>query len=106
MQTNQTTVFFRNFAIDALYNCVHRLYLTFIFSQHVIFLWSTNINSSGYYIVSDIIYRFLSNFDVTLMLSMSVFSKILLTNIFSTKSPVCASVCAPSVHMYLSFKLN
>lgn len=53
------------------------IYSTLIFSQHVIFLWSTHINSSGCYIVIDIIYQFLSNIDVTLMLSMSVFSKIL-----------------------------
>lgn len=56
---------------------VFNIYSTLIFSQHVIFQWSTNINSSGYYIVIDITYQFLSNIDVTLMLSMSVFSKIL-----------------------------
>lgn len=56
---------------------VFNIYSTLIFSQHVIFLWSTNVNSSGYYIVIDITYQFLSNIDVTLMLSMSVFSKIL-----------------------------
>lgn len=56
---------------------VFNIYSTLIFSQHVVFLWSTNINSSGYYIVTDITYQFLSNIDVTLMLSMSVFSKIL-----------------------------
>lgn len=92
---------------------VFNIYSTLIFSQHVIFLWSTNINSSGYYIVIDITYQFLSNIDVTLMLSMSVFSKILYKKICSAKmNPVFVRLCVRrlfmgvSVHMYVSFKLK